>query len=385
MQEELNRCEGRASKLDLQRIALDGDIQRLQMVLQEKENHLRNCQERLDGQSRAMAQIEDRFVIHLNAVGNIFAQNNQFSSIFFRCVALKTSVDQLKERLQSAAITETELRSELTCIQKERSEQSHNLIAGQDKVKHLQKALSSTENERHLFSERLESAQATINELHRNQQSLQDHTQRLQDQVAELEVQKSTVEAQLRIAKWNQGNTDQSCCGHATDDLSSQLLKAQREKNELRLKVEMLNEKLRQVENDKLSKFSENAQFDREKKHYDDGEYDSNRVATDKFGLDKTSLNYGLDYSLMKQENQDLKIKIRRLETLLAEKESEVARLRTKLIDASVKCPKDDTDKYRLAQLQSERLLDAREQHHRQQIVQLENQVCLNQFFFCKK
>lgn len=301
---------------------------------------------------------------------------------FFRCVALKTSVDQLKERLQSAAITETELRSELTCLQKERSEQGHNLIAGHDKVKQLQKALSSSENERHLFSERLEAAQATINELHRNQQSLQDHTQRLQDQVAELEVQKSTIEAQLRIVKWNQGNTDQSCCGHATDDISSQLLKAQREKNELRLKVEMLNEKLRQVENEKLSKFSENAQFDRcEKKHYDDGEYDSNRVATDKFGLrdgvDKTSLNYGFDYSLMKQENQDLKIKIRRLETLLAEKESEIARLRTKLIDPSVKCPKDDTEKYRLAQLQSERLLDAREQHHRQQVLQLENQVCI--------
>lgn len=62
LQEELNRAEGRASKLDLQRIALEGDIQRLQMVLQEKENHLRNCQERLDNQSRSMAQIEDRFV-----------------------------------------------------------------------------------------------------------------------------------------------------------------------------------------------------------------------------------------------------------------------------------------------------------------------------------
>lgn len=65
LQEELNRCEGRSSKLDLQRIALEGDIQRLQMVLQEKENHLRNCQERLDNQSRAMAQIEDRFVRYL--------------------------------------------------------------------------------------------------------------------------------------------------------------------------------------------------------------------------------------------------------------------------------------------------------------------------------
>lgn len=60
MQDELNRSEGRASKLDLQRIALDGDIQRLQMALQEKDNQIRNYQERIDNQTRSSAQIEDR-------------------------------------------------------------------------------------------------------------------------------------------------------------------------------------------------------------------------------------------------------------------------------------------------------------------------------------
>lgn len=62
LQEELARCESRAAKLDLQRVALEGDIQRLQMVLQEKDNQLRNIQERLDGQSRASMQLEDRWV-----------------------------------------------------------------------------------------------------------------------------------------------------------------------------------------------------------------------------------------------------------------------------------------------------------------------------------
>lgn len=60
LQDELTRSENRASKLDLQRIALEGDIQRLQMVLQEKENHLRNCQERLDSQSKTSAQLDER-------------------------------------------------------------------------------------------------------------------------------------------------------------------------------------------------------------------------------------------------------------------------------------------------------------------------------------
>lgn len=61
MQDELGRVESRASKLDLQRIALEGDIQRLQMVLQEKDNQIRNYQERVDNQTRTSAQIEDRY------------------------------------------------------------------------------------------------------------------------------------------------------------------------------------------------------------------------------------------------------------------------------------------------------------------------------------
>lgn len=275
----------------------------------------------------------------------------------------------MKERLQNAAITETELRGELNCLQKERTEQSHSLIAAQDKLKHMQKSLSTSENERHIISERLDAAQNALNDLHRSQQSQQDVIQRLQDQSAELEVQKSTLEAQLRIAKWNGNGGSGGDCGHVSDDISAQLMKTQREKNELRLKVETLNEKLRQLENDKLSKFSECKSSAYDKKHYGDGEFDSNR------SHEKDNLNYSLDYSLVKQENQDLKLKIRRLETLLAEKETELARLKTKLLETSLKCPAEDVDRIRAAQVQSERFLDAREQHHKQQVAQLENQV----------
>ena len=58
--DEIARYESRSNKLDLQRIALEGDIQRLQMTLQEKDNQLRNYQERLENQQRSAAQIEDR-------------------------------------------------------------------------------------------------------------------------------------------------------------------------------------------------------------------------------------------------------------------------------------------------------------------------------------
>lgn len=58
--DEITRFEARNNKLDLQRIALEGDIQRLQMTSQEKESNLRNCQDRLEEQQRSAAQLEDR-------------------------------------------------------------------------------------------------------------------------------------------------------------------------------------------------------------------------------------------------------------------------------------------------------------------------------------
>lgn len=298
--------------------------------------------------------------------------------MIFRCVALKTSVDQLKERLQNAAIVETEIRGELNCLQKERSEQIHNLTATQEKLKQMQKSLSNCENERRILTDRLDTTQSALNETHRGQQSQQDVIQRLQNQVAELEVQKSTIEAQLRIAKWNQGANDPDGCIHNVDDSSSQLLKVQREKNELRLKVEMLNEKLRHAESNKLSKFSESHPYDcPEKMNLSDYDFDSNKFAD----CSRKECN-NTEHNLWRQENHDLKIKIRRLETMLAEKETELTRLRTKALE-SMKYSTDDIDKHRAAQLKSERLLDIREIHHKQQITQLESQVCLNYKYLC--
>lgn len=301
----------------------------------------------------------------------------------------------MKERLQASAITETELRGELNCLQKERSEQGHTVMAGQDKLKQMQKSLSSSDNERRILAERLDGTQNTINDLRRSQQSQQDLIQRHQEQAAEMEVQKAALESQLRIAKWNSDNTDQIGTV-AEEDLNRQLVNTQREKAELKGKVDALAEKIRHMENEKSSKFSGHVQFDRSEKSLygrsDAGEFDSNRMETESClsrsgvggggGGGRNTFNCGLDHSLIEQENRDLRMKVRRLETLIAEKESELARAKSKLFEnPSGKCLPGDTERYRTAQLQAERLLDAREQSHRQQVLRLENQVKFLFFF----
>lgn len=282
------------------------------------------------------------------------------------------------------------MRAEINGLQKERNEQGHNVVVGQDKMKYLQKSLTNSENERRVLSERLEAAQATINELRRCQQSQQDSLQRLQEQVAEMEVQKSALESQLRISKWNQETNDQvmisTAGGNNIDNADAARL--QREKNELKAKLEMMNEKVRGLESEKRS--LERRVYEPSSHHhhhhrpgdnkYDSGLLDSNRMETESIlsrgGDHHHHSNYcGMDHQLIEQENRDLRMKIRKLENQLMEKEAELSRLKAKIVDN----PKSagDVERYRSAQQQAERLLEAREQSHRQQILRLENQISM--------
>lgn len=211
--------------------------------------------------------------------------------------------------------------------------------------------------------------------------------QRLQEQTAEHEVQKSALESQLRISKWSQENTDQMG-GKFDDELSRQLVATQKERSELRSKVDSLNDKIRTMETDKRnnsSKFSGNVKFDRSEKSLFSDDVDSNRAETEnrrpgQYSLNNSSFSCGLDHSQIEQESRDLRMKLRRLETLLAEKEAELARAKTKDSVKTVGMPSDSISdsRYRSTQVQSEqRLLDAREQTHRQQTLRLENQITM--------
>jgi rootletin len=312
---------------------------------------VQKLQERLENQTRNSGQLEDR------------------------CVALKTTVDQLKERCQTAAITETELRGEINALQREKTDSGYSAALGQDKMKQLQKSLTASENERRILAERMEAAQHSMNELRRDQQSNHDQNQRMLEQIAELEVSKSSLESQLRIAKWNQENSTTDAGTESPDESTRpHLISFQRERTELRNKIDQLSEKVRQLENERrISKFSGHVQFDRsEKSLFGDGgdDVDSNRKQE---AMGKYSC--GMDHSKLESESRELRMKLRRLETQLAEKEAELARMKAKFVE-SAKCGAgSDPDRYRGAQLQAERLLDARESSHRQQVMRLENQV----------
>lgn len=330
-------------------MALEGDLQRLQMAYQEKDGQIMQLNERFENQAKTANSLEER------------------------CLALKNTIDNLKDKLQKSSTVEQDLRAELSSLNKNHKEQSHMLQSNAEMVKKLQKQLQVVENDKKLTAERLEAAQSNIASLKRNHHSQLDLNQRLQNQLADLEVQKSSIESKLRNIQNSEQNfnkNDDFGLQNEDKELSKQLTSTQRERNLLKNQLEILKDKVKHLEEaNGVSKFSgAGTSFDKPEK----SEYSNKNSGS----YLKSNMSCGLDHSVIEEENRNLRMKVRRLETLLAEKEAELARAKSRLLE-STNYSSNDSNKYRKASLHSEKVLDAREEAHRQQVLRLENQVSL--------
>ncbi|XP_034942532.1 rootletin isoform X2 [Chelonus insularis] len=342
LQEDLGRSEARATKLELQRMSLEGDLQRLQMILQEKDSNLQKLQDRLDAQLKTSTGLEER------------------------CASLKSTIEQLNLCLERASATENELKSEINNLRRSIMENNALTQTSNEKIKHLQKQLASAENERRILSERLDTTQQQIMELKHSNQTLMDQNARLQNDLANNEVQRSGLESQLRLANWSQDSPS-----NKDDELIRQLHTAQRDRSEMRGKVDALHEKVRLLESDKRNLERQLASIKSSSgrsKSYERPE---------KAHIELKGSNINVE--LLEQENRDLRMRIRRLETLMAEKEAEIIRFKTQVHSHSnLDSSRDrmiELETSRARQLQAEKLLVAREQSHRQQVLRLENQI----------
>ena len=95
-----------------------------------------------------------------------------------------------------------------------------------------------------MIAERHEAAQQVLAELRRANQHLADQNQRLQTELANNEVQRSGLEAQIRLASWPSENAGTGIGSNKDEELMRQLQSSQRERMELRGKVESLSDKV---------------------------------------------------------------------------------------------------------------------------------------------
>ncbi|XP_053606065.1 rootletin isoform X2 [Plodia interpunctella] len=357
LREALAAAEGRAARLDVRRAQLEGDIQRAAVAARDRDQALKKLQERCEGYTRTIASLEDR------------------------CTSLKGTVEQLSTSLQKAASAESELRAEVGKTQRMLNEAKNNEHNALEKLRQLQKNVSNCENERRVLSEKLESAKTALGELKRMNASLEDQVHRLTNQLANVEVQRSGLESQLRMTTWDGKESSDG-------ELERELHALQRDRSELKAKCDALTETVRKLEAERRMPPRPSAlrskSHDRAEKSVYYSDLDSGPDSTkdsvrctcykDSNLKDKS---YG-DLSLLELENRELRMKIRRLEKELADKESELAMARNRYLNDLSTCSpsqRSDVDRYRQAALQAERLLEAREASHRQQLHRLENQA----------
>lgn len=141
--------------------------------------------------------------------------------------------------LERASSAESELQGELNILQKALLENDATSQNHGEKIKQLQKQLSNSENDRRVLSERLENLQQTVTELRYKNQNLSDQNIRMQNELANNEVQRSGLEAQLRLTNWPQDGSP-----NRDEELLRQLHVAQRERSEMKGKVDALNDKV---------------------------------------------------------------------------------------------------------------------------------------------
>ncbi|XP_059488079.1 rootletin [Neocloeon triangulifer] len=323
LQEELARSESRGTKLELQRMSMEGDLQRLQMMIQEKDSHCQKLQDKAEAQTRTIASLEER------------------------CASLKTTIDQLNLSLEQAATSDRDLRTEIKDLQRTLMDTSSSSQNAGEKLKQIQKSLQTSENEKRVLVEKLESAQSSATDLRRAQSQLTEQIQRLQSELSNSELKRSSLETQLRLSSWpnNKEATERD------EEALRQLQTAQREKLEYKAKADALSDKVRQLERNLDRSKSMSRTFD--------GSADKG---------DSTDLEH-------EHEIRELKMKIRHLENQLADKGADYSRSRshqTSMLDQTA-----EVERLRSSQQQAERMLDNREQSHRQQVMKLENQIQL--------
>ncbi|CAH2040824.1 unnamed protein product, partial [Iphiclides podalirius] len=358
LREALTAAEGRGARLDVRRAQLEGDVQRAAVAARDRDQALKKLQERCEGQQRSTASLEER------------------------CTSLKGTVEQLSGALQKAAAAESELRAELSKAQRALAEARGREQSALDKLRQAQKNCTNCENDRRVLSEKLESAKSALSELKRLNATLEDQAHRLTKQLADVEVQRSALESQLRVSAWEGGVGGVGGVGDSSDgELQRELHELQRDRAELKAQNEALQvafalqETVRRAWAERRGAAAlRSRSHERDKLYYGDLDSgpDSNKDSIrdpKEPSCTCKGRGFNAELKMLELENRELRMKIRRLEKELSDKEAELSLARGRYSGEAGGARREEAERH------TQRLLEAREAAHRDHVARLEAQA----------
>ncbi|XP_021966224.1 rootletin isoform X2 [Folsomia candida] len=319
-EESKSQNDSRLAKAEVNMRALEGDLNRMALVLQQKEGHISALEEKCNGMARSNADLEER------------------------TASLTMTVEQLNISLEKSAQAESDWKDKYHSVSRNASENSAQNSALGEKLRSLQREKAMLEQERANLGEKWEAATAALQDFKRQVALLSDKNQKLRLEAEDMT--RNAIDKQLRMALAESGK----------DDMKSVIS----DKLELQRKVDSLVDKIRDLER-------ENRELERLK--------DSVAVKNVAARSPVPTMMRDNTIAVLEEENSDLRRKISKMDAEIRDMERRHVK-HVADVTLQVKQERDfELERARAAKLQAERLLEAREGNYRQQIQRLEQQI----------
>lgn len=346
----LDSSESGKTQLELGKRTLEGDIARMNLVLTDKETEkevLKNRVESLLKQGKSSEEKAQSLALNLDRLNLALNKEN-------------ASGTEMNEKIQALNVSLTESGNTTTSLQ--------------DKMSELQKALTASENDRRVLQEKLEATRKSEQEAKNAQYDLEQGKKDLTQDLLDRDTRIMELEAQVRSL-----DTLLVQRQEAEQDAYQQIKALQAERADLQDCIATLQRKVANTETE-LSEVSKTSvalekerrdlakNFDKIMREKMNQEMAHNKTLTEREALE-------LAFRKLEEENAELNKQLEALQASLAEAEQTHAQ---RLIDLTTRHRQEtemETERFRTAQLEGERRMEARERSHRQRIKGLEETI----------
>ncbi|XP_059085482.1 rootletin-like isoform X2 [Tigriopus californicus] len=362
LQDALNDAESQLARFEIHRKSVDGDQQRLQFVISEKDQEIKSLRSKVDSLTGGVSKLEDK------------------------CIRLTSNVDQLNIQLERSAQNESDLQARVQELSRTLNYTSSNTSGIQEELEQLRRALSNAENEKKILEDRLESARQQQHDMKQSGRNLHNKLEQLEADLQRSESKANQLELQLH-------NSKSYLESNANDNyLKEELSRLRRESDQAKDKIRELNKMVSHLEKDKsdlerrLQKspgaiFSQIADDSVDQVDHPVIRSQIPMMSSQVRGQERmrqTQLQVGeylVKIRILEQENERLQRKIRGLETQLSELEHCHGVRIQELLQERRKEREKDGKRQKESLRSVEESLKAREKIYKERIKGLEDQV----------
>lgn len=165
--------DSKLSKAEVNMRALEGDLNRMALVLQQKEGHISAMEDKCNGMQRSNGDLEER------------------------CASLTMTVEQLNIALEKASQSEQDWRDKFNGLTRNANEGLSQINQLNERLRSLQREKATLEQDRNNLNEKWEAATVTLQDFKRQVQNLSEKNQKLRQETEDMTRQ--AIDKQLKM------------------------------------------------------------------------------------------------------------------------------------------------------------------------------------------